>query len=86
MHRYPYLFRKHAAVTGCTAPDAASMTAVPRPSRLAVTAWVTPDTYTAPVPDDVSITVPTLPPKMRFPVLGEPHMLSLSISDSQRVC
>ena len=60
-------------VTECSVPDAASMTAVPRPSRLALTAWVTPNTYTAPVPDDVSITVPTFPPKIRFPVLPQPH-------------
>ena len=61
-----------AVVSARSAPDAASMTAFPRPSRLALTLWVTPDTYTVPVPDDASVTMPTLPPKTRSPVLTEP--------------
>lgn len=67
-------------------PDAASMTAVPRPSRLVVTAWVTPDTYTAPAPDDASATVPTLPLKTRFPVLPKPHIMVWQASLSQSTC
>ena len=64
------------AVTGSTlVPDAASMTALPSPFRLALTAWVTPEMYTRPVPDEPRMTVPTLPLRMMSPVLPQGNAL-----------